>query len=154
MTQCWSLTQRFSQRVCWAAVKDIMTLILQVHNSCKRPVTVPVTSSLWVKRSTFVVCRSKPHCQRPVQSNIQNIKPERPICQTPEPCDAVSFLQRVGHGMRHWGNFLNIWLLFGLWFIVELRFYCSAAGTVLTEWAVAVQKVDTRKRVLYGDGGG
>ncbi len=141
-----SLTQRLRQCGCWTAVENIMNLILQVHNSCKRPVTAHITSLL-VKRSTSVACCSKPHRQRPVQSNIQHIKPECPVGLTPEPCDAVSTLIR-DRGWRDWwrrrrkGNSLHVWLLFGLWFI-ELRFYFSAAGTVLTKWAVAVQKVAT-----------
>lgn len=140
------LTQRLGQCGFSVAVENIMNLVLQVHNSCKRPVTAP-TASLLVWRSTFVARCSEPHRQRPVQSDIQHIKPERPVGLTPEPCDPVCFLLRA-RGWRYgrrWGregNSLHVWLLFGLWF-VELRFNFPTAGTVLTKWAVAVQKVAT-----------
>lgn len=160
MKKC-CLTQRLRQCGCWTAVENIMNLILQVHYSCKRPVAAPITlwAGLLVKRSTSVAGCSKPHRQRPVQGNIQHIKPERPVGLTPEPRDAVSSLLRArgwrhGQRRRSKGTSLHVWILFGLWFI-EMRFYFSTAGTVLTKWAVAAQKVATANWVcvLYGQGG-
>lgn len=161
MKYCPSLTQRLCQSCCWAAVENIMNLILQVHNSCKWAVTapIPLCTSLLVKRSIPVACCSKPLRQRPVKKNIQHIKPERPVGLTPEPCDVVSSQLRArgwrdGRKRRHKGNSLHVWLLFGMWFI-EMRFYSSTAGTVSTKWAVAVQEVATSHRGCgsYGHGG-
>lgn len=143
------LTQRLRQRGCWAAVQNIMNLILQVHNSCEGPITTSISmrACFLMKRRVVVAWCSKPHCQRPVQSNIKHIKPERPVGLTPEPCYATRLLLRdrgwrTGEG--RWCNevSLHVWLLFGVW-LVELRLYFSAAGTILTKRAVAVQKIAT-----------
>lgn len=146
----WSgLTQRLCQSCCCTAVENVMNLILQVHNSCEWAVPAHVTLSAGplVKGSVTVACCSKPHGKRPVQSKIQHIKPECPVGLTPEPCEILSTPRRArgwndGWRRRYEKNSSHTWLLFGLWFL-GTRFYCSAAGTVLTKGAVAVHEVAT-----------
>lgn len=154
----WSrLTQRLCQRRCGSVMEDIMNFVLQVHNSCKQPVATTITLSPWppVKGSASVAWCTESHCQRPVQSDIKHIKPECPVGPTLEPCDTISCLRR-DRIWRDGREVKSVWLrpFFGSW-LIELRFYFSAAGTVLAKRAVAVQNVATARCgcSLYGRGG-
>ena len=147
LIKCPGLTQRLCECGCWAALENVVNLVLQVHDGCERPVAAPVTwvTSLLVESSRSVARGSEPHGQRPVQSHVQQVKPERPVGLTPEPRDAVSSRLSDGRrrdGQRRGRESLRVRPLFGLW-LIELRFYWSAAGTVLTERAVAAQEVAT-----------
>lgn len=101
------LTQRLCKSGQWTAVKDIMDLVLQVHYSCKGAVA---TMAALVGQGCIppAFCCSEPHGQRPVQSNVQQVKPERPVGLTSEACDAIS---SGSAGAR--GSSVPVWHLFG-----------------------------------------
>lgn len=83
------LTQRLCESGQWTVVKDIMDLVLQVHYSCKGTVaTIAALVAQGCISSSFRC--PEPHGQRPVQSNVQHVKPERPVGLTSEACDVIS----------------------------------------------------------------
>lgn len=76
-----------------------MNLVLQVHNGCKRSVATAFIL-LPVMRSAAVARRPESQRQRPVESDIQHVEPERPVSPTAEPREAVSFPLTDGRRLR------------------------------------------------------
>lgn len=84
-----------------------MHLVLQVHYRCKGAVAA-VAALVAQGRVPSAFCCSEPHGQRPVQSNVQHVEPERPVGLTSEAGDVVS---SGGAGGR--GSPVPVWHLFG-----------------------------------------
>lgn len=121
-----------------------MNFILEVHDGGERAAAGGGAS---VRR------RSQPQRQRPVQSHVEHVKPEGLVCPTLEPRDAVSSSGRVGRRTGRRADALRVRPVFGLSF-VEARFCFSAAGTVVSERAVAARDAATVGRRVLGRGDG
>lgn len=105
------LTQRLSNSGRWTVVEDIMDLVLQIHYSCKGAVSA-LAALLAVGGIPPAPC-SEPHRQGPVQSDVQHVKPERPVGLTPQSCDVIS-----GGSAGIPGSSAHVWHLFGFRLIV------------------------------------
>lgn len=116
-----------------------MDLVLQVHYSCKGA-TLTVTALVGQGCVPPPSSCSQPHGQRPVQSNVQHVEPERPVGLTSEACDVVSSGSAGGGGgaapARH---------LFGLGLVVW-RTCPPAAGAEAAEGTVAAPEVATSQQ--------
>jgi len=136
------LTQRLGERGRRAAAEHVVNLVLQVHDGGKRPVASGAAAAVLPKGSGPVARRPEPRRQRPVQSRVQHVKPERPVGPTPQPREAGG--RRRGGRRRRAGSCR---LLFGLRMVEWRRRFPPAAGAVLTERAVAVQEAAAARRV-------